>query len=484
MQKYKFKTKPYEHQKTVLEDSWAANNYALFMEMGTGKSKIALDTIGALFEDGKIDTAFIVAPKGVFHNWSQKEIVAHLPDRIQRKVLSWQPNITKTFRGQFEEFCKNTDELRIFVMNVEAFSTSKGATTAEWFGKNFGEKGIMVVDESTTIKNRKANRTKAVISAGEHFAYKRLLTGSPVTKSPMDLYSQCEFLDSRLLGFTSYFAFQGRYAVIQRRQFGSRAINQIVGFQRMEELNEKLTPFSRRVLKKDCLDLPEKVYTRREVELTDEQKNLYRQMSKLALAQLQDGSLVSTNNVLTQIMRLQQICCGFIKNDDDLISEVKSNRLQELVNVCEETDGKVIIWASYVHDIEKICEMLTKEYGANSFGAFYGATPQDERQEIVDTFQDPNSPMRFFVGNSRTGGFGITLTEANTVVYYSNNYDLEIRLQSEDRAHRIGQKNNVTYVDLVSPKTIDDKILTALQNKQNIANVVLGEEIKEWFETE
>ena len=226
------------------------------------------------------------------------------------------------------------------------------------------------------------------------------------------------------------------------------------------------------------------MYTRREVELTDEQKNLYRQMSKLALAQLQDGSLVSTNNVLTQIMRLQQICCGFIKNDDDLISEVKSNRLQELVNVCEETDGKVIIWASYVHDIEKICEMLTKEYGANSFGAFYGATPQDERQEIVDTFQDPNSPMRFFVGNSRTGGFGITLTEANTVVYYSNNYDLEIRLQSEDRAHRIGQKNNVTYVDLVSPKTIDDKILTALQNKQNIANVVLGEEIKEWFETE
>ena len=204
-------------------------------------------------------------------------------------------------------------------------------------------------------------------------------------------------------------------------------------------------------------------------------------MSKLALAQLSDGSLVSTNNVLTQIMRLQQICCGFIKNDDEEVQEVPSNRLHELVNVCEETDGKVIIWASYVHDIEKICEMLTKEYGDNSFGAFYGATPQEERQRIVEEFQDPDSEMRFFVGNSRTGGFGITLTEANTVIYFSNNYDLEIRLQSEDRAHRIGQKNNVTYIDLVSPKTIDDKILTALENKQNIANTVLGEELKEWF---
>jgi len=151
------------------------------------------------------------------------------------------------------------------------------------------------------------------------------------------------------------------------------------------------------------------------------------------------------------------------------------------VNVCEETDGKVIIWASFVHDIEKICEMLHKEYGPDSYAGFYGATAQEDRQRIVEEFQDPSSPLRFFVGNSRTGGFGITLTEASTVIYYSNNYDLEIRLQSEDRAHRIGQKNNVTYIDLVSPKTVDEKILTALQNKQNIANTVLGEELKEWF---
>lgn len=477
---FDFKTKPYKHQLEVFHDSWDKRLYALFMEMGTGKSKIAVDTFAALYEEGKIDTVLVVAPKGVYHNWTQKEIPTHLPERIKHDILSWQANVTQKFKQAFMEMCE-TKRLRIFVMNIEAFSTNKGAETALWFAKRYGRRGMMIVDESTTIKNRKANRTKAVIAAGEHFAYKRLLTGSPVTKSPMDLFSQCEFLDSRLLGYDSYYAFQGRYAVVQKRSMGHRSFQQIVGFQRLDELNGKLDDFSKRVLKRDCLDLPEKVYIRRDVELTKEQKSLYTQMSKLALAQLEDGSLASTNNVLTQLMRLQQICCGFIKNDDEEVSEVPSNRLQELVNVCEETDGKVIIWASFVHDIEKICEMLHKEYGADSYAGFYGATAQEDRQRIVEEFQDPSSALRFFVGNSRTGGFGITLTEANTVIYYSNNYDLEIRLQSEDRAHRIGQKSNVTYIDLVSPKTVDEKILTALQNKQNIANTVLGEELKEWF---
>jgi len=479
--KYVFKTEPYDHQRSVFRDSWHRECYALFMEMGTGKSKIVVDTIALLQEVGEINTVLIVAPKGVFHNWVRKEIPTHLPDRIEHSVCAWQPNITQKYRDEFQAFI-NSDKLKIFVMNVEAFSTPKGAETAAWFAKKFGEKGMMVVDESTAIKNRKANRTKAIVAAGKFFTYKRLLTGSPVTKLPMDLFSQCLFLGDNYLGYPNYYAFQGRYAVVQRRSMGHRSFQQIVGFQRLDELNLKLDDFSSRVLKKECLDLPEKVYIRREVELTSEQKNLYRQMSKLALAQLQDGSLVSTNNVLTQIMRLQQICCGFVRDDDERTRELSSNRVQELLNVCEEIDGKAIIWATYVHDIEKICEVLSKEYGPDSFGAFYGATAQDERQRIVEEFQNPDSPMRFFVGNSRTGGMGITLTEASTVIYYSNNYDLEIRVQSEDRAHRIGQKNNVTYIDLVSPRTIDEKILTALQNKQNIASTVLGEELREWFQ--
>ena len=265
---YEFKTEPYDHQRAVFRDSWFLASYALFMEMGTGKSKIVVDTVGLLHEVGEVNAVLIVAPKGVYHNWVRKEIPAHLPDRIQRTVLAWQPNITQKYKNEFKEFVE-ADELKIFVMNVEAFSTQKGAQTAKWFGEKFGERGMMVVDESTTIKNRKALRSKAVNAAGKLFTYKRLLTGSPVTKSPMDLYSQCEFLGKEHLGFPSYYAFQGRYAVVQRRTMGHRSFQEIVGFQRLDELNSKLDAFSKRVLKKECLDLPEKVYMRREVELTE-----------------------------------------------------------------------------------------------------------------------------------------------------------------------------------------------------------------------
>jgi len=199
------------------------------------------------------------------------------------------------------------------------------------------------------------------------------------------------------------------------------------------------------------------------------------------LAKMECGELVTTASVLTQIMRLQQICCGHLQPDDGEIQIVKSNRLNELLDLTEEFQGKAIIWATYTHDIQQVAYALRDRFGPESVATYYGATPQDERQEIVEQFQDPNSPLRFFVGQPKTGGYGITLTEATTVIYYSNSYDLEIRLQSEDRAHRIGQKNKVTYIDLVSPGTIDEKILEALRNKIDIAGKVLGEEVKGWL---
>ena len=249
----------------------------------------------------------------------------------------------------------------------------------------------------------------------------------------------------------------------------------------MDELSVKLDLFSNRILKEDCLDLPPKVYIRRDVQLTPEQNSLYIQMKKLALAKLENGELATTSSVLTQIMRLQQICCGFLQPDEGPIEYLPNNRLNELLDITEELQGKAIIWASYTHDIQQISSSLRDRFGPESVATYYGATPQDERQEIVNTFQDKNSPMRFFVGQPRTGGYGITLTAANTMIYYSNSYDLEIRLQSEDRAHRIGQKNKVTYIDLVSPDTIDEKILQALRNKIDLAGQVLGEDPKAWL---
>jgi SNF2 family DNA or RNA helicase len=234
------------------------------------------------------------------------------------------------------------------------------------------------------------------------------------------------------------------------------------------------------VTKDECLDLPDKIYTRRDVELTPEQKKYYDQMKLMALA-LVEGNLMSTNNALTQLMRLHQICCGHVKLDDGQQIDIPNNRITELLSVLEETSGKVIIWANYRRDIENIRLALQKEYGMTSVATYYGDTEAEDRQNIVDQFQDPASELRFFVGNPRTGGYGLTLTAAHTVIYYSNSFDLEVRLQSEDRAHRIGQTNKVTYVDLIAKDTVDEHIVKALRNKINIASQVLGEDFKDWI---
>jgi SNF2 family DNA or RNA helicase len=261
---------------------------------------------------------------------------------------------------------------------------------------------------------------------------------------------------------------------------GSHSFKKVVGYRKLDELKEKLDKFSYRIRKDECLDLPEKVYIKREVHLTKEQVKAYQEMKTMALALLKDG-MVSTVNALTQLMRLHQIVCGHVKLDDDRVVEVPSNRVQELLSVIEEASDKVIIWANYRHDIDAIKLALQKEYGMNAVGTYYGDTDDDERARVVKEFQEPESELRFFVGNPRTGGYGLTLTAADTVVYYSNSFDLEVRLQSEDRAHRIGQTRSVTYVDLISPGTVDEKIVKALRGKIDIANEVLGEEMKSWL---
>jgi SNF2 family DNA or RNA helicase len=478
---FKFKTVPFAHQNQALTDSWDKPFYALLMEMGTGKTKVALDTMSMLYEDKKINACLVVAPKGVYDNWIRGEIPTHVPERINLNVLRWTPSTSKTYQAELKEFTSNTDEcLKVFVMNTEAFSTPRASMIAYDFLKS-NPNNLVIVDESTTIKNRKAARTKNIISMNKISKYRRILTGSPITKSPMDLYSQCLFLNSKALGFNSYFAFQSRYSIVQRRVMGQRSFQEITGYRRLDELNINLDKFSNRVLKVDCLDLPEKLYIRRDVPLTPEQVRVYNQMQKLALAKLESGELATTASVLTQIMRLQQICCGFLQPDDGEIELLPSRRLDELLEITDELQGKAIIWASYTHDINQIAKALGERFGPNSVATYYGATEQDERQNIVEEFQKPDSELRFFIGQPKTGGYGITLTAANTVVYFSNSYDLEIRLQSEDRAHRIGQKKAVTYIDLVSPGTIDEKILAALRGKIDLAGQVLGENTKDWL---
>ena len=475
--KYKFKTKPYAHQLTALENSWHKEEFAYFMEMGTGKTKVLIDNLAMLYDKGKVDGALIIAPKGVVGTWYNQELPNHLADHIENVTVLWQANINKKQQEKLDQLFKTGHELHILVMNVEALSTDKGKLFAAKFLRS--HKSMLAIDESTTIKNPKAKRTKNILSLSSICKYRRIMTGSPVTRNPLDLYAQCEFLNPRLLQFTSYYAFRNRYAEMKTIHVHGRSVNVVHKFQNLKELSETLKPFSYRVLKQDCLDLPEKVYIKREISLSPEQKKLYEQMKKQAIAVL-NGKQVTSVTVLTQLMRLQQITCGHFTADDGSIQPVKNNRLAELLDVLEEVEGKVIIWGHYQEDVKNIVNILTEKYGPGSVVSYYGLTPQEERQKNIKKFQ-ANNGVRFLVGTPQTGGYGITLTEANTVIYYSNGYDLEKRMQSEDRAHRIGQKKTVTYVDIIAQDTVDEKIVKSLRKKINIASEVMGEELRDWI---
>jgi len=478
--KYKFKSKPYEHQLLALSKSWNKREYAYFMEMGTGKSKVLIDNIAILYDKGGINGAIIVAPKGVYRNWSEKEIPAHMPEHVLKHVAVWNPSPTKAQKKELVKLFESSQDLKILVINVEAFSTKKGVAFVEKF--ILAHNALIAVDESTTIKNPKAQRTKSLLKLAINTKYRRILTGFPVTQSPLDLYSQCSFLSKQLLGFDSYYSFQNRYAKLLNRKMGQRSFRQVVGYQNLEELTKNVNEFSYRVLKKDCLDLPDKVYQRREVELTPEQKKVYKELKEYAMAELDSHEIVSVTSVLTQILRLHQVVCGFVKHDNGEEVEIKNNRLDELINILQEVQGKTIIWANYRYDIRRILKTLHNITGTESVATYYGETPDEERQEVIRRFQDPDSPLQYLISNVQTGGYGITLTEASNVIYYSNNYDLEKRLQSEDRAHRIGQTNKVTYIDLISKGTVDEKIVKALRNKLSLAQEVLGDEKwKNWI---
>jgi SNF2 family DNA or RNA helicase len=475
---YKFKTKPYAHQITALEKSWNKEVFAYFMEMGTGKSKVLIDNISMLYDKGKINGALIIAPKGVYQNWYDTEIPVHMADHIEKEVVLWKAMINQKQQNELNKLFKSDDKFHVLIMNVEAFSTKKGLEFAAKFINCHDT--LMAIDESTTIKNPDAKRTKNIVALGKHTKYRRILTGSPVTKSPLDLYKQCEFLDEYLLEYSSYYAFRTRYAIMKSANFGGRSVQIVVGYRNLGELSKKLEPFSYRCLKEDCLDLPDYVHTKRVIQLSPEQKKLYQQMKVLALAEL-DGKQMTTQSAMVQLMRLHQITCGHFTSDDGTIKEIKNERLTALVDILSEVENKAVIWAHYRHDINAIINAVEKNFGEDSYVTYYGDTSNEDRQNAIKQIQDPNSKVRFIIGTPQTGGYGITLTGANTMVYYANGYDYEKRIQSEARINRAGQTRKMTYIDIIAEDTVDEKIVKALRSKMNIATKITGDELKEWI---
>ena len=474
MWKYPYKTKPYEHQRNALHESAEKVQWAYFMEMGTGKTKVTIDNIGYLAFKGKINAALIIAPKSVYTIW-ETEIEAHMPNAIKYKIYKW--NIDKP--KEYDKLNKY-EHLRIFLINVEALSTKRGFNgCVDFLTKN--KQNFVALDESTTIKNKSAKRTKNILGLRTLAGVRRILTGSPITKSPLDLFTQCQFLSPELLGFSSYLAFRNRYAEMTDIPVGSgRYISVPKYYKRLEELEIKLKQFATRIRKDQCLDLKPKVRSKRYIELDGESKQIYNRLRTSALAIVED-STISFSNKLTEIIKLHQVCNGFTKDDEGKMLALHDYKLKALQEIIEETDGKIIIWANYLWNIHEIKHFLETRYGPDSVVSIFGEVSVLERKKAVERIQtDPN--CRFLVGNPTTGGFGLTLTACNTVVYYSNSYNLEVRMQSEDRAHRMGQTGTVVYVDIVAKNTLDEAILKSLINKGQIAAKTLGEEdLRSWL---
>lgn len=476
VQTFQFKTVPYKHQVDAWNMGFDRDYFAYFMEMGTGKSKVAIDDFCVNWTMEKIDAVLIFANNGSYRNWAETQIPTHCPDNILKEsyVGVWKEDSGSVINDP--KLDPQRKSLLIFVMNIEALSYKKGFEAAMEFVKN--RKVMAIFDESTTLKHMESSRTKAAIKIAKFCKIRRILTGDPITNSPLDLYSQCMVLSPNALGFASYYAFRNYFAIMIQISAGQRSFKKVTGYQNLDKLTERLKRFSFRVKKEDCLDLPPKVYQKVYVELTDEQRQAYDNLREECIHELKN-SVVTTPLVITKMVKLHQIVCGHLVDDEGQLHVLKSNRISALLDLIEETNNKVIIWANYRYSIQSIYEELIKGYGTDLVKTFYGDTSGDDRVEASRSFQDGKA--RFMIANQMTGGFGNTWTAAQTVVYFSNNYQLELRRQSEDRAHRIGQLNSVNYVDLVCKGTVDEKIINALRNHSQVASATLGDTWREWI---
>lgn len=475
----KFRMAPFAHQLECFNRMEGQAEFAIFAEMGTGKSAIVINDMCRLHTKAKITAALIVAPKGVYMNWVNTELPKHLWASTEREQTHWVAGAGKKHKETYKTVLYPTaSSLHILVMNVEALSTVPGRAMAYKFLAV--HEAMMVVDESTCIKTPAAARTKAVIKLGRIAAYRRILTGMPVTQSPLDLFSQCNFLAPGKLGFHSFYAFRGTYAQMVSMHLGPRTVQKVAGYKNLEDLTRRLEKFSFRVSKDKVLDLPPKVYQTVEVAMTPEQEHAYKKMRRAAVVQFESGGQVTAPFAMTQLLRLHQILAGAVTLDDGTLQHIRSNRVQALMDVLGETSGKAIIWSPFQFSVKEIRNALIRDYGPSSTVEYYGPTTQEKRTEALGRFQNDPS-CRFFVGTPQTGGYGLTLTAADLVVYYMNDYSVERRAQSEDRAHRIGQTKSVTYLDLVTPGTVDIKVLAALREKKDIANLVVGDGWKSIF---
>lgn len=477
----KFKTKPYAHQLKVWDESKDQSSWALLLDCGTGKTWVAINTAAYLADKREVQALLVIAPNGVNRQWVDSEIPLHWPDSVPYTAVVWDSSKdSKNYKKDLDSLFKDDGGVKVLSMNVEAMSTKKGPEFADKFLSRWRD-NMVVVDESSRIKSPTAKRTKNIVKLRQKAKYRRILTGTPITQSPLDVYPQFFFLNPDILGFTSFVAFRSNYAIMVKGKAmdgnGRRySYDSVVGYKRLEDLSNRIAPYSSRVLKGDCLDLPDKIYQVIPVACSSEQERLYTKLRQDLLLEV-GGENVPVPLVLTQLLRLQQITGGFLGTEDGTTEPIQGSNPKLSAMLDDIADlpvaDKVIIWARFRAEIEMISEAIWKRYGYESCGMYYGGVDNQARSDTVDQFT--NGSMRFLVANAQCAGLGLNLTAANIVYYYSNDFSLENRLQSQDRNFRIGQKKVVVYKDLICSGTIDEKVHKAIQRKKSIADIVTGD---------
>lgn len=478
--------------------------FAYLMDMGTGKSKVLLDDYGEGAADGGALDLLMIAPKGSVRNWytdkgdapqDWSELRKHLDPEFRERLIdcTWIGDGKRWENRMRLMLAAHRDKRRprALFINIEALSTSE---EAQKLAMEFvRQRGAMVaIDESTTIRG-KSNRSKAVIEIGRLARSRRILSGLWTPKSPMDLFYQCTFLSERILGHDNFYTFRRRYAQLRKQtvyipgQFNrdgtqkQRKFDVITGFQNLDELRGKVAKYRYRVLKKDCLDLQPKIYQMRDVELTKEQKKMLLEIKHFGHAAIGDtGKFVTVDMVLKKLMREMQITCGYVMDDEDrVLHEVPENKTAALIEVLDDHVGKTIIWCPWRAPLDKIVRALTERYGPESVAQFHGGNTRTRHEEERRFLNDPKCVN--MVATQGAGMRGNTWVCADLTVYYANNFDLEMRDQSEDRNHRVGQVNRVTYVDLITQGTHEMKIVQALRKKIDLATLINGEDRREWL---
>lgn len=457
--------------------------FALLMAMRTGKTFTEITDWARMVDSNEVSDLFVVAPGGVYKTW-EKEFPKFMPDDAleHTSLHTWQSGGGTGHTRALSSFLSTVidGQARVLMMNVEALSSvDKAREVARDFLRQ--RRTVMAIDESTVIKNPTAKRTKFIIKQlAPHASYRRILSGLPTPRSPLDLYSQFEFLDWRILGHKSYYSFRARYAVMKKMDFGGRAVDIVVGYRNTDELWSLIAPWSYRKTLDQVREAAPPVYAIREVAMTPEQKRIYTELKEFATSIIEADKHVTATVVITQMLRLHQLLCGHVTDDDTgEVHDIPENRTAELLRVLEDYDGKAIIWCSYEHDVRRVSERLVKEYGEKAVARFWGGN-RDTREEEESRFK--NDPAcRFEVATPAAGGRGRTWSVADLHIFYSNINDLEHRSQAEERAEGVDKLVQATRIDLMVPGTVDEKIVHALRNKIDMASAITGDTYRSWL---